>query len=425
MTIKTFYLLTLLAVTTLGVINLLMVRFQIKKDNNITNLNLVKSIDFITLAVSSWLMVAFYKLFDIDEFSLKFITNDRFLSALSNLFLLLSLPHLPDNNSLIKKYFKTKNNYKVSFTMFFIIVIVIYSITDRFMSDYNFIAKSIIIYSDALISIATVFIFAKVLLSSYKTFQIQMTFPWFFKLICGLMIITQIFFPLLKLYTEELRPFYYYFLAIFIGVLAFFIQHISFYIQFFQWQTVDKKTILQLSDNQKEDDVFISKFEKLLLKYNKSKNSIYWELNFMSEDNKHFTEQLTVNKPSSIILHLFLFMAAKKQDKWLPNSEFSLQKFRLVDLWNKTISFKLKSDLFYTNIGNSFQLNLTIKQIEHNIDEGFLNTPALKNLFHSHVEYFIEFESSKKIKLKKDFYTKFLKEQPFYYIDFFENNQNK
>jgi hypothetical protein len=103
---KTFYLLTLLAVTTLGVINLLMLRFQIKKDNNITNINLVKSIDFITLAVSSWLMVAFYKLFDIDEFSLKFITNDRFLSALSNLFLLLSLPHLPDNNSLIKKYFK-------------------------------------------------------------------------------------------------------------------------------------------------------------------------------------------------------------------------------------------------------------------------------------------------------------------------------
>jgi hypothetical protein len=127
---KTFYLLTLLAVTTLGVVNLLMVRFQIKKDNNITNINLVKSIDFITLAVSSWLMVAFYKLFDIDELSLKFITNDRFLSALSNLFLLLSLAHLPDNNSLIKKYFRTKNNYKVSVTMFFMIVIVIYSITD-------------------------------------------------------------------------------------------------------------------------------------------------------------------------------------------------------------------------------------------------------------------------------------------------------
>jgi hypothetical protein len=364
-------------------------------------------------------MVAFYKLFDIDEFSLKFITNDRFLSALSNLFLLLSLPHLPDNNSLIKKYFKTKNNYKVSFTMFFFIVIVIYSITDRFMSDYNFIAKSIIIYSDALISIATVFIFAKVLLSSYKTFQIQMTFPWFFKLICGLMIITQIFFPLLKLYTEELRPFYYYFLAIFIGVLAFFIQHISFYIQFFQWQTVDKKTILQLSDNQKENDVYISKIKKLLLKYNKSENSIYWELNFMSDDNKHFTEQLTVNKPSSIILHLFLFMAAKKQDKWLPNSEFSLQKFRLVDLWNKSIPFKLKSDLFYTHIGNSFQLNIMFNQIEHKIDESFLKSPALKDLFHNHVEYFIAFEYSKKIKLKKEFYAKFLLDHPLYYIDYF------
>jgi hypothetical protein len=418
---KTFYLLTLLAVTTLGVVNLLMVRFQIKKDNNITNINLVKSIDFITLAVSSWLMVAFYKLFDIDELSLKFITNDRFLSALSNLFLLLSLAHLPDNNSLIKKYFRTKNNYKVSVTMFFMIVIVIYSITDRFMSDYTFLSKSIIIYSDALISIATVFIFAKVLISSYKTFQSQMTFPWFFKLICGLMITTQIFFPLLKLYTEELRPFYYYFLAIFIGVLAFFIQHISFYIQFFQWQAVDKKTILQLSDDQKEDNVYINKVEKLLLTYNKSENTIYWELNFISDEYKHFSKKLSVNKPSSIILHLFLFMAAKKQDKWLPNSEFSLQKFRLVDLWNKTISFKLRSDLFYMQIGNSFQLNLTFNQIEHKIDEGFLKSPALRDLFHSHVEYFIEFEYSKKIKLKKEFYAKFLKEQPFYYLDYFQN----
>ena len=97
MTFKQFYLISLFGITCLTATYLLLLWITHSKKSklNILYKEANQGLIFIVIAVYSWSIVSLYKVFDLQEFTLSYLINDRILSSMNNLFFFLSLAYIP------------------------------------------------------------------------------------------------------------------------------------------------------------------------------------------------------------------------------------------------------------------------------------------------------------------------------------------
>ena len=219
MTFKQFYLLGLFGITFTIACYLffLWLSHSNKSKQNSYYKEINQGLLFIVFAIFSWSIVAIYKMFDLKEFSLSYIINDRILSSLNNLFLFLSLAFFPiKQKNIFTSYFIKKEKWVINVFIVFSIVICFFTITDKISHSFDLISRLLIIGLDSIFSIACLSALGYILYYAYKELGFDKWILNYIKFSIGLMSLTQILLPLSKMVPGELSLFYPHFLALFI-----------------------------------------------------------------------------------------------------------------------------------------------------------------------------------------------------------------
>ena len=112
---------------------------------------------FLSLAMFSWTIVGIYKYYDPPMPSLVNAINDRILSAVSNLFVLASLPYFPSVFEGLKErftFFRKPEQWVNNVFIFFAVITVVFTLIDRNIESDT--GKKIIIAIDSFISTAAI-----------------------------------------------------------------------------------------------------------------------------------------------------------------------------------------------------------------------------------------------------------------------------
>ncbi len=354
MTTKQFYLLCLLGVTLIGAVVLLFLWSQIKKKYSEN-----KGMLFIALAMLSWALVAAYKFYDPPIPELINAINDRILSAFSNLFLIASLPYFPNLFSSVKQkysFFRDPNQWVINVFVFFAIITIGFTVIDR--SVEGDLGKKIIVAIDSLISTTTVG------LVSYAIYH-AITYYWsskglkylltFFFLILAS---TQVILPLIAIFPEIFRPFYYHSLILLLLGLVFFnyvniAYFASFYIELLEIERQEKP---------ESKDEFI--IQKLDLGFDDARKVYFIRLTLEDiHKKKNQIHEIEVAKLLRPFTNWITFAIARKHQVKLGHIDMATTKFRMVELWNKSSTFSLnQSQLFFNDRGN-FEFKLDPESI--------------------------------------------------------------
>jgi hypothetical protein len=366
MTTKQFYLLILIGISFIGGTLLLLIWRQLRQHDKENRSSL-----FLSLAMFSWSIVGLYKYFDPPMPSLMHAINDRILSAFSNLFILASLPYFTDVFSSIKERFKIfqKPDQWVSATfLFFTVITAIFTTVDR-VSTSDLVRKAVIV-TDSLISIISLALISYALYHSVKRFWKDTLLKQILKILFGVLISTQLILPLISIFPEVLKPYYYFALILLLLSIVFFnfvaIAHFSLLAADFshisnqitrEEQTIKNQLVLNT----------------IQIDYNEMEKVYCIQLKFReigSNSNEEKVYELKSSKLLQPFANWIVFVLAKKLAIGLSHSDMSTIKFRMVELWNKDSELKLTQDMLFQNDLGNFDLKINSTNC-HLLNEDF------------------------------------------------------
>jgi hypothetical protein len=395
MTFKQFYLLGLFGITFSIASYLYLLWYSHSKNNkkNIQFKHINQGLLFVIFAIFSWSVVALYKIFDLKEFTLSYIINDRILSSLNNLFLFLSLAFIPiKKKNRFTLYFVKKDKWVINVFIVFSLVICFFTITDKVGDSFNFLSRLIIVGLDSVFSIVCLIAIGYILCNSFKELGFGNWILYYITIVISMFSLTQILLPLSKMLPGVLSHFYPYLLAFFIICLAQFVFVIAIYYSILYFSLTNKSSLENnITKDKNINSQEIAEVLKVELGYDYDRKLFYLTLTFIDEFQKEYTETNDNSKLLQPLLYWILFSYAKKQNVMLTNQDMAIAKFRMVDYWNKESDFKLTQELLFFNESGHFELKINGPNIKIN-DMVFLKSKlSVKDLFK---KYFICFVPS-------------------------------
>lgn len=408
MTFKQFYLLGLFGITLTIASYLFILWLSLTKKNKQHNRykEINQGLLFIIFAILSWTIVAIYKIFDLKEFSLSYIINDRILSSMNNLFLFLSLAFFPiKQKSIFTSFFVKKEKWVINVFIVFSIVICFFTITDKISDSFNFISRLLIIGLDSIFSITCLCSLGYVLYYAYKELGFEKRTLNYIKISFVLLSITQILLPLSKMVPGVLSNFYPHFLAFFIICITQLVFLIANYysVLFYSMNSTvtSENTLFKDLNNNALEICEILKFE---IGYNHENKLFYLAIEFKDQFQKVHKEINENSKLLQPLLYWFLFSVAKKNNRMLTHQDVALAKYRMVDYWNKESNFKLTQELLFFNESGYFEFKINEKLITLNDKNFFKSKLSVKELFKKYFICFVpqEIKTSEQLNNKKN-----------------------
>jgi len=404
MTFKQFYLLCLLGITLFSTIYLLLIWFEIRKrnqvDSNYKEIN--QGLFYIILGFLSWSIVAIYKLSDVKDFSLSYIINDRILSSLNNLFLISSIAFFPIKKSFyLSKFFQKKEQWVINVFIAFVILIGVFTITDKMNDGFGFTSRLIIVGFDSFVSIMSLFLFGYCIFLSYKEVSgTSLISKFIITIILGLSL-TQIILPLTKLIPNQLSVFYPYALVSFIIFLSYFIFIIlNYYTLLFNKIVVGDDVIENSKFNlKKNESIEIIEIKKIELGYDINLKKYSITLSLKTNENELIIENNSNSKLLQPFLYWLLFSISKKNDYGIFHQDIAISKFRMVEYWNRESNYRISQDVLFLNDNGNFCFKIDSNDIIVNDIEFFKNKIAVKELMKKHLLCFVDLDIFKKEQL--------------------------
>jgi len=392
MTFKQFYLLGLFGITfsIASYLYLLWYSHSKKSKQSIQYKEINQGLLFVIFAIFSWSVVALYKIFDLKEFTLSHIINDRILSSMNNLFLFLSLAFFPIKiKNRFTLYFVKKEKWVINVFIVFSLVISFFTITDKVSDSFNYLSRLLIVGLDSVFSIACLSAIGYILYYAYKELGFGKLVLIYIQVVIGMFSLTQILLPLSKMVPGTLSLFYPYFLAFFIICIAQFVFLLATYYSVLYYSLSNKSN--QDFPSSKDRDVNSQEIIEVLnveIGYNNDKKIFYLKLTFKDKFQKEHTEINENSKLLQPLLYWILFSFAKKQNVMLTHQDVAIAKFRMVDYWNKESDFKLTQELLFFNESGHFELKLNEKSVVLKDINFFKSKLSVKDIFR---KYFICF----------------------------------
>jgi hypothetical protein len=396
MTFKQFYLISLFGITCLAGTYLLLLWISHSKKSKLNNLykEVNQGLIFIVFAVFSWSIVSVYKVFDLQEFTLSYLINDRILSSMNNLFFFLSLAYIPvQKKNFFTSFFVKKDKWLLNVFLIFSVVITFFTITDKIGSHFNLLARVIIISLDSIFSISCLFAIGYVLYISFSELGFNKLILTYLKIIIGLLAATQIILPLSKMIPGLLNDYYPVLLACFIIFISQFILLLVCYysVLYFSYANnlkADTTTSKTPNINAQE----ISELLGIEIGYEKSSKQFYLSLSFKDQFNKQQKEINENPKLLQPLIYWVLFSVAKKNKAMLYHQDLAIAKFRMVDYWNKDSNYKLSQELLFFNESGNFEFKINGHDISFNDFEFIKSKSPIKDAFKKHFICFISNE---------------------------------
>ena len=392
MTFKQFYLLGLFGITfTIACyFFFLWLSHSNKSKRNSYYKEINQGLLFIVFAIFSWSIVAIYKMFDLKEFSLSYIINDRILSSLNNLFLFLSLAFFPiKQKNIFTSYFIKKEKWVINVFIVFSIVICFFTITDKISDSFDLISRLLIIGLDSIFSIICLSALGYILYYAYKELGFDKWILNYIKFSIGLMSLTQILLPLSKMVPGELSLFYPHFLALFIICVTQFVFLIANYYSVLYYSLKNNSsTESNFLKDQEINFQEIAEIVNIEIGYNNDNKLFYLTIVFKDQFQKQFKETNENSKLLQPLLYWLLFSVAKKQNSMLTHQDVALAKYRMVDYWNKESNYKLTQELLFFNESGYFEFKINEDNITLCEKDFYKSKLSVKEIFK---KYFICF----------------------------------
>ncbi|WP_264522314.1 hypothetical protein [Flavobacterium sp. N1994] len=408
MTFKQFYLLGLFGITFSVATYLFFLRLshsnKSKQNNYYKEIN--QGLLFIIFAILSWSVVAIYKIFDLKEFSLSYIINDRILSSMNNLFLFLSLAFFPiKEKNIFTSYFVKKEKWVINVFIIFSIVICFFTITDKISDSFNFVSRLLIVGLDSVFSIACLSGLGYVLYYAYKELGFEKWTLTYIKISIGLLSLTQVLLPLSKMVPGALSLFYPHFLAFFIICITQLVFLIANYYTVLYYSL--KNNSLAENNFLKDQNINsqdIAEILKIEIGYSNENKLFYLTIVFKDQFQKQFKETNENSKLLQPLLYWLLFSAAKKQNVMLTHQDVALAKYRMVDYWNKESNFKLNQELLFFNESGYFEFKINEENITICEKDFFKSKLSVKEIFKKYFICFVpqEIKTTEQLNNKKN-----------------------
>ena len=408
MTFKQFYLLGLFGIT-LSIALYLFIYWlsqtkKSKQNNRYKEIN--QGLLFIIFAILSWTVVAIYKIFDLKEFSLSYIINDRILSSMNNLFLFLSLAFFPiKQKNFFTSFFVRKEKWVINVFIIFSIVICFFTITDKVSDSFNFISRLLIVGLDSIFSISCLCALGYVLYYAYKELGFEKWTLTYIKISFGLLSITQILLPLSKMVPGVLGDFYPHFLAFFIICITQLVFLIAnYYSVLFYSMNNFAASENNLFKDQNSNSQDINEILKIEIGYSHENKLFYLAIDFKDQFQKTHKEINENSKLLQPLLYWFLFSVAKKNNCMLTHQDVALAKYRMVDYWNKESNFKLTQELLFFNESGYFEFKINEEDITISEKNFFKSKLSVKELFKKYFICFVpqEIKTTEQLNNKKN-----------------------
>jgi hypothetical protein len=356
MTTKQFYLLLLLFVSLfVGMMMLFLwreVRNKLQESNGLL---------FLGLAALSWSVVGAYKYYDPEIPPLVHAINDRILSSFSNLFLLASLPYF---RVWEKRFaiFSNPEKWIIRVFIFFTVITALFTVIER--SFDGELGSVLIILLDMLISVT---VLSAVLYGIWRSIH----YFWTQKLIIGavfivflIFVLSQFFLPLVSVFPEVLRNYYYFgLLGLILGIIAFATTTLVYFTLLnyeFNHAAVTEKNIVS---KEKNEEISRS-INGIQIGYDVSRKMYYISIHFSDEEGAINVDTIELKKPLKPYLHWLVFCVAKQANARLNHSDMPTTKFRMVELWNKYSNTMIKQDDLFLNDYGNFELAIPKENIE-------------------------------------------------------------
>ncbi len=392
MTFKQFYLLALFGITFSIAVYLFILWWSNKEKSNqsLFYKQINQGLLFVIFAVLSWSIVAIYKIFDLKEFTLSYIINDRILSSMNNLFLFLSLAFFPIKKiNGFTRLFQKKEKWIINVFIIFSLVICFFTITDKIGDSFNFLSRILIVGLDSIFSISCIVATGYILYYSYKELGFGKLLLTYINVVIVLFSITQILLPMSKMVPGSTTDFYPYFLAFFIICVSQFVFLIAGYYSIFFYSISNH----QMSESNVLKDKDLNSHEivevlKVSLGYHSETKMFYLTLNLKDKFKKEYIETNQNPKLLQPLLYWLLFSYAKKVNVMLTHQDIAIAKFRMVDYWNKESNFKLNQELLFFNESGHFEFKINQQNIFLNDATFFKSKLSFKDIFR---KYFICF----------------------------------
>jgi hypothetical protein len=408
MTFKQFYLLGLFGITfsITTYLFFLWLSHSKKSKQNSYYKEVNQGLLFIVFAIFSWSVVAIYKMFDLKEFSLTYIINDRILSSMNNLFLFLSLAFFPiKQKNIFTSYFVKKEKWVINVFIIFSIVICFFTITDKVSHSFNLISRLLIVGLDSVFSIACLSAVGYVLYCAYKELGFDKGILNYIKISIGLLCLTQILLPLSKMVSGNFSLFYPHFLAFFIICVTQFVFLIANYYSVLYYSLKNNSsTENSFLKDQNSNSQDIAEILKIEIGYNNENKLFYLTLLFKDQFQKQFKETNENSKLLQPLLFWFLFSVAKKQNVMLTHQDVALAKYRMVDYWNKESNFKLTQELLFFNESGYFEFKINEEHITLCEKDFYKSKLSVKDIFKKYFICFVpqEIKTTEQLNNKKN-----------------------
>jgi hypothetical protein len=382
MTLKQFYLLSLFGITFTGGVLLIIIWNQLKRNQKSNQAPL-----YLSLAMFSWSIVGILKYYDPEIPELVNAIKDRMLSSFSNLFLLASVPYfsiVQFSWSKTFKPFRKKEKWILNVFILFAILTVLFTFMDRNVtSDPGRIA---IILVDSIISLFSIALISATLFFSMRIFWKNRWISIFSGTLFSALILTQIILPLIAIFPEQLRPFYPFALLTMLVCLNAFILISSIY---FAQQIVRFPSTGFVSGTENEG---ISTVSGIKIGFNPADKKYYLRLTFSNSitGKEQFTEEVVSGKLLQPFVNWVVFALAKEHGIKLTHPDIALNKFRMVELWNKQSDFSITQEQLFNNDRGHFELSAECENVFLQDKNTFRSKYIVRESILKHKESFTE-----------------------------------
>lgn len=403
MTFKHFYLLTLFGITFSAGIYLLLLWFSNRRNGKKSQYyrDINQGLVFLILAVFSWTVVAIYKSFDLKDFTLSYIINDRILSSMNNLFLLSSLAFYPNKaKNLLTPYLYKKDKWVINVFIAFVFIICFFTITDKISDSFSVLSRFLIVSLDSIVSITSIVFLGYMLYYSLKELGVSKNVLTYLNIVVFLFSATQIILPLSKIVPNFLTPYYPHFLGLFIIALSQFLFLLGTYYTLL-YNSILNSPINEIQ-SQKEINQNLQEIIEILsvrIGFNKEAKLFYLTINF-KDHNQEVVEETNSNvKLLQPFLYWLLFSVAKKEHVLISNQDIAISKFRMVEYWNKESNYKLNQEILFYNESGNFEFKMDKEHVEIQDFTFFKSKIAVKEIFKKHLICFVDADTKTKEQL--------------------------
>lgn len=309
---------------------------------------------FLSLAMFSWSLVAIYKFSDPVIPPLVNAINDRLMSAFSNIFLLASVPFFTDYFDRLRlkiPIIRSKESWITSVFIFFAIIALMFTLADRnATSDWM---KMVVVVLDTILSVFSIFLSSSAL---YQSLNRGIWTTRFFKKVAfslfGILILTQITFPIIAFNKESLGWLYFPQLVLFLVSLVFFIFVAFSYYSFYE----EPATTVAVEN--------LFKLTGIRIGYNSIRKECLLTLCFTDQNGKDVEDTIESKKILQPFANWVVFALSKEKGVKLWHMDIATIKFRMVEYWNKSSRYQINQDMLFTNYGGKFDLELDAAYIQ-------------------------------------------------------------